>query len=112
MFQAARASGRKHADRRRHAHVLVAAERDDRSQHRKPQKYHGGELIRPGERAIEDVSCNHAREQDYDLDRNQRRRQKLDAGAKQRVDGAAHGSPQRFLAGIVRNGSLRLNHGA
>jgi len=86
MFQAARASGRKHADRRRHAHVLVAAERDDRSQHRKPQK--------------------------YDLDRNQRRRQKLDAGAKQRVDGAAHGSPQRFLAGIVRNGSLRLNHGA
>jgi hypothetical protein len=43
------------------AHVLAAPQGDHRTEHGKPEKENGGELIAPGERAAEDVTRDHAR---------------------------------------------------
>ena len=55
---------RQHADTGRHAHVLVAAERDDRAEHRQPQEQRRGKLVRPDQRPVEHVTRHDAREQD------------------------------------------------
>ena len=48
-----------------------APQRDDGAQHRQPQEQDGGELVRPGQRPIEDVARDHARQQHQDFDRDQ-----------------------------------------
>jgi hypothetical protein len=52
-------------------HVLGAPQRNDGAEHRQPQEQDGGELIRPGQRPIEDVTRDHARQQHQNLDRDQ-----------------------------------------
>ena len=74
---AARRGGGNNADARRHPHVLVAAERDHRSQHREPEKQRRGQFVRPDQRAIEDVARDDATEQNDDLGRHQAGRHEL-----------------------------------
>ena len=75
---------RQAADGRGHAHMLVAAERDHRAEHRQPQEQNRGQLIRPDQRMIEDVARNDAAEQNDNFGCNQRCRQNLDDSAKRR----------------------------
>jgi hypothetical protein len=58
-------------DQRRHAHVLTAAQRDDRAQHGQPQEHDGGQLVRPDQRRMEDVARDHAGEEHEDFGQHQ-----------------------------------------
>ena len=59
------------ADEGRQPHVLAAAQRDHRAQHREPEEQHGGEFVRPGERFREDVARPRAGAEDQDLGHDQ-----------------------------------------
>ena len=65
-------------DHRRHPHVLGAAERDRRAQHRQPQEQDRGQFVRPDQRPVQAVARHHAGEQDDDLGDDQQRRRNLD----------------------------------
>ena len=62
-------------DQRCHAHVLGAAERHDRAEHRKPQEQDRCQFVGPDQRRVQHVARHHAGKQDDDLgDDEQRRR--------------------------------------
>ena len=67
MSRKARHRLRQHADKRRHAHVLVPPERHHGAEHRQPQEEDRGELVRPDERLVEDVAADDAGEEHDDL---------------------------------------------
>ena len=73
-------------DHGRHPHMLAAAERDGRAQHRQPQEQDGSEFIRPDQRPVKAVARHHAGKQDDDLGRDQQRRRYLDEQAKCPLD--------------------------
>ena len=56
---------------RRHAHVLAAAQGHRRAEHGQPEEQDGGQLVRPDQRAVQDETCDHAREQHGDVGQHQ-----------------------------------------
>ncbi len=52
---------RRQPDQEGEPHVLGAAQRDDRAEHGEPQEQRRGELVRPGQRGIEDVARDRRR---------------------------------------------------
>ena len=72
---------RHHADHRGHAHVLAAAQRHHRTQHRQPQEQDRGQLVRPQDRLVEDITGDHAGQQDDDLRHHDERGGGLDGRA-------------------------------
>ena len=93
----ARRSGEQQVDERGEAHVLAAAQRDHRAQHREPQEQDRRELVGPRQRLVEDVARDHAGEQDGDLGDDQRRRRNLGEPAPARGRGAAKRARRRVV---------------
>ena len=78
--------GPRAGDDRRHPHVLGAAERDRRAQHRQPQEQDRGQFVRPDQRPVQPVTRHHAGEQDDDLGDDQKRRRNLDQHSEEMFD--------------------------
>jgi hypothetical protein len=58
---------RQYRDSRRHAHVLVAAQRDHGAEHGEPQKQDRRQFVRPHQRMAEHVTGNDATEENHDF---------------------------------------------
>ena len=70
--------GRHHADEGGHPHVLAAAQRHDRAEHREPDEEDRGEFVRPDQRVVQRIAPEDAGEQHDDLDEHEDRGGKLD----------------------------------
>ena len=82
--------------KRRQPHVPVAAQRDDRAEHRQPQEQEGGEFVGPDDRAVEHVARDDAGKQNAGLRQHQQRAERLADAADHHVEGeggAAHAAP-------------------
>ena len=62
---------------RRELHVLAAAQRNDRSQHREPHEQDARKLVGPGDRLVQHITREGAAAQDDDLGENEKRRRDL-----------------------------------
>ena len=84
---------RHHAHHGGHAHVLAAAQRHHRTQHRQPQEQDRGQLVRPEDRLVEDIAGDHAGQQDDDLGHDESA-----AAASMAVPAAASSATSHFGA--------------
>jgi hypothetical protein len=75
------------------AHMLVAAKSDNRAEHGEPEEQYRSELVRPDERAVEDVARHDAREQDRRLRRDKDRDGDFDESAEEGIACRHPGTP-------------------
>ena len=84
------------ADEGGHAHVPVGPCRERRAQHGEPGEQGRGEFIRPGQRIVEHIARNDAREQDQRDPGHEARRHTFNRAADKPLDGARQAHKARL----------------
>ena len=95
-------------DQRGHPHMFRPPERDDRAQHREPQEQDGRELIRPDDRAVEDVAADYADEQDQYFREDQQGGGALNRGPDATIKGCDQPLAPPHGAGSVNSGGRKF----